>query len=102
MSLLGGGKRMRGYYEGRYRDQNVGLLQSELRLDVYKRLGAVVFGSVGVLGSDESLLRLHEPKGAYGAGLRFSLTKRDRLNLRVDYGLARQSSGFYLTVGEAF
>ena len=102
LSLLGGGKRMRGYYEGHFRDQNVALLQSELRLDVYKRLGAVVFGSVGALGSGQPLLRLDEPKAAYGAGLRFALTKRDRLNLRVDYGLARQSSGFYLTVGEAF
>ena len=102
LSLLGGTKRLRGYYEGRYRDQNAALLQTELRLDVYHRLGVVVFGGVGVLGDDQTLLRLHESKGAYGAGLRFTINQRDHLNLRLDYGRGRQSSGFYLTVGEAF
>ncbi|WP_426058697.1 BamA/TamA family outer membrane protein [Hymenobacter sp. B1770] len=102
ISLLGGTRRMRGYYEGRYRDQNTGLVQTELRVGEYKRLGAVVFGAVGVLGDGETLLRLDAPKIAYGAGLRFVINRRDHLNLRLDYGLARQSSGFYLTIGEAF
>jgi outer membrane protein assembly factor BamA len=102
LSLLGGSRRLRGYYEGRYRDQNTALVQAELRVDVYKRLGAVVFGGVGALGDEQALLRLNEPKGAYGAGLRFTANRRDHLNVRLDYGLGRQSSGFYLTVGEAF
>jgi len=102
LSLLGGTRRMRGYYEGRYRDQNAGLLQSELRFDVYKRLGAVVFGSVGALGDGRDFLHLREPKGTYGTGLRFTINRRDHLNLRLDYGLGQQSSGFYLTIGEAF
>ncbi len=50
MSLLGGTRRMRGYYEARFRDQNAALLQSELRFDVYKRLGAVANGAVKILG----------------------------------------------------
>ncbi|GAA4346152.1 BamA/TamA family outer membrane protein [Hymenobacter saemangeumensis] len=102
LSLLGGTRRMRGYYEGRYRDQNAALLQTELRFDVYRRLGGVLFGSVGTLGDDDALLRLHQPKAAYGAGLRFTINRRDHLNLRLDYGLGQQSSGFYLTIGEAF
>lgn len=102
LSLLGGTRRMRGYYEGRFRDQNAALLQTELRFNVYRRLGAVAFGSVGTLGNDDALLRLRRPKGAYGAGLRFTLNRPDHLNLRLDYGLGRGSSGFYLTVGEAF
>lgn len=102
LSLLGGSRRLRGYYEGRYRDQNVALAQAELRFDVSKRLGAVVFGGVGTLGDEQALLRLREPKGAYGAGLRFTANRRDHLNVRLDYGLGPQSSGFYLTVGEAF
>jgi outer membrane protein assembly factor BamA len=102
LSLLGGTRRMRGYYEGRYRDQNAALLQSELRVPVYKRLGAVAFGSVGVLGDEQQLLRVGAPKAAYGAGLRFTVNRRDQLNLRLDYGLGRNSSGLYLTIGEAF
>ncbi|MFD1470212.1 BamA/TamA family outer membrane protein [Hymenobacter caeli] len=102
LSLLGGPRRLRGYYEGRYRDQNAALVQAELRFDVYQRLGAVVFGGVGALGDAQALLRLNEPKGAYGAGLRFTANRRDHLNVRLDYGLGPQSSGLYLTVGEAF
>lgn len=102
LSLLGGSRRLRGYYEGRYRDQNAALVQAEVRVDVFKRLGAVVFGGVGALGGEQEVLRLGEPKGAYGAGLRFTANRRDHLNVRLDYGLGQQSSGFYLTVGEAF
>ncbi|GAB3977192.1 BamA/TamA family outer membrane protein [Spirosoma terrae] len=102
LSLLGGTKRMRGYYEGRYRDQNVALIQSEVRFDLYKRLGGVVFGAAGILGDAQSGLRVNEPKLAYGAGLRFTMNRRDHLNIRLDYGLGRQSNGFYLTIGEAF
>ena len=102
MSLLGGTKRMRGYYEGRYRDKNAALVQAELRLDVYKRLGAVMFGAVGLLGDDAQLLRPNDPKGACGAGLRCTVNRRDHLNIRVDYGVGNQSSGLYITIGEAF
>lgn len=102
LSLLGGARRLRGYYEGRHRDQNAALLQAELRFDVYRRLGAVVFGGVAALGDGQPLLRLADPKGSYGAGLRFTANRRDHLNVRLDYGLGKESSGFYLTVGEAF
>ncbi|GAA3926030.1 BamA/TamA family outer membrane protein [Hymenobacter algoricola] len=104
LSLLGGGRRLRGYYEGRYRDQNAALLQSEVRLPVYRRLGAVAFGAVGVLGDDQTRLRLNRPKATYGAGLRVTINRRDHLNLRLDYGRGHDhdSGGVYLTIGEAF
>lgn len=101
LSLLGGGKRMRGYYEGRYRDDNLSLLQAEIRLNVWKRLSAVAFGSVGVLGNDQVFLQLNSPKGAYGGGLRFRINN-DGLNIRADYGIGYRSTGLYLTIGEAF
>lgn len=102
LSLLGGTRRMRGYYEGRYRDLNAALVQTELRLILYRRLGGVLFGSVGLLGDRKQVLRVADPKAAYGAGLRFTINRRDHLNIRLDYGFGRQSSGFYLTIGEAF
>ena len=106
LSLLGGTKRGRGFYEGRYRDENIALLQAELRLRVWGRLGAVAFGSVGTLGNRRDFLRLDDPKAAYGAGLRFRVN-RDLVNVRLDYGrgipyASLGSSGVYLTIGEAF
>lgn len=101
LSLLGGTKRMRGYYEGRYRDQNMALVQAEGRIHVWNRLTAVVFGSIGLLGNDQILFRVNDPKAAYGAGLRFRINN-DGLNIRADYGIGNQSTGLYLTIGEAF
>jgi hypothetical protein len=102
LTLLGGTRRLRGYYEGRFRDRHAGLVQSELRFDIYKRLGVVLFGGLGVLGDERQLLRFREPKAAGGAGLRFTFNRRDHLNIRLDYGLGQQMSGLYLTIGEAF
>jgi outer membrane protein assembly factor BamA len=106
LSLLGGTKRGRGFYEGRYRDENMALLQAEFRLRVWGRLGAVAFGSVGALGNRPNFLRLNDPKAAYGGGLRFRVN-RDLVNVRLDYGrgipyAGLGSSGLYLTIGEAF
>lgn len=113
MSLLGSGKRLRGYYEGRFRDQNAAILQTELRLAIWKRLGAVVFGSAGILGDSQQLLRVNDIKTAYGGGLRFTFNRRDHVNIRLDYGVgsspviietgkSQSSSGIYVTIGEAF
>ena len=106
LSLIGGTKRGRGFYEGRFRDDNVALLQAELRLNVWGRLGVVAFGSVGTLGNQQDFLRLSDPKAAYGAGLRFRVN-RDLVNVRLDYGrgipyASLGSGGVYLTIGEAF
>ena len=101
LSLLGGGKRMRGYYEGRYRDQNLALLQAEGRFHIWKRLSATAFGAVGWLGDAQTLIRVSDPKVAGGVGLRVRINN-DGQHIRVDYGFGRQSSGLYLTLGEAF
>ncbi|MCY7358883.1 MAG: outer membrane protein assembly factor [Rudanella sp.] len=113
LSFFGGNKRGRGFYEGRYRDDNLALFQAEIRQQVWWRLGVVAFGSVGVLGTSikgaayrNEFLRFNQPKGAYGAGLRIRINN-DKLNIRADYGrglpqTGTGSSGFYLTIGEAF
>jgi outer membrane protein assembly factor BamA len=101
LSFLGSGKRLRGYYEGRYRDDNMALIQAEARVNVWKRLAVVVFGGVGILGNDQRLFRTDDPKAAYGAGLRIRINN-DGLNIRADYGFGKQSTGLYLTLGEAF
>ncbi len=99
---IGGNKRMRGFYEGRFRDNNLVLVQAEYRLPLFWRLGMVGFASAGSVFSDwrqqtERPLRL-----AAGGGLRVRISRNDRLNIRVDAAFAKGSSGYYVTVGEAF
>lgn len=101
-SLIGGNKKMRGYYEGRYIDKNQVALQAEYRMTIYKRIGAAAFANAAVLGNQSDFLRLNTIYYTTGAGLRFNINKKDKLNLRLDYAVGPGTSGIYFTVGEAF
>lgn len=104
LASFGGANSMRGYYDGRYRDKDQVVLQAEYRVPVYKRLGAVVFGGVGNVSNNCDYLSTKAVKYSYGGGLRIALTKSEKLNLRLDYGLSGggKSKGFYFQLGEAF
>jgi len=103
LASFGGANRMRGYYDGRYKDLNQLILQAEYRLPIYKRLGAVAFGGGGSVGKDFSDYSLNDLKYSYGAGIRFAVDKKEKLNIRIDYGIGQgKNNGFYLQLGEAF
>ncbi|MGI8951849.1 MAG: hypothetical protein ACR2FN_09730 [Chitinophagaceae bacterium] len=101
-AILGGNKKLRGFYEGRYRDKHALIIQTEFRGLLYKRFGAAVFGAAGFIGGDNEYVRFNEPKIAYGAGLRYIVNKNDHLNLRIDYAIGNGKGNFYATFGEAF
>lgn len=102
MALLGGTKRMRGYYEGRYRDKNILLIQTEYRTHLFWRIGLAGFIGYGGVANQISTYSLNDFKYTYGAGLRFILNKTQRLNLRIDAAFGQNTRGYYLTIGEAF
>ena len=101
LALFGGSKKMRGLYTGFFRDKNAVLLQTELRYNIWKWVFLTGFGSIGVLGNSQDILRVNLPKFTYGFGLR-KMTKGG-VNFRFDYGFSPYDTGnFYLTIGEAF
>jgi outer membrane protein assembly factor BamA len=103
MASLGGSSKMRGYYDGRYRDKNLLLLQAEYRIPLWKRWGLVAFGGAGNVGRRLDQLDMGNPKISYGGGLRFAISKKEKMNLRVDYGWGKGGNkGFYIQFGEAF
>jgi len=103
LAALGGSSRMRGYYEGRYRDYEMFVLQSEYRLQLSKRFGMVAFGGIGNVSDKLKNMGLESTKYSYGAGFRFTLNKSEKLNIRIDYGFGSGiNRGFYLQFGEAF
>ncbi|MFN2372837.1 MAG: BamA/TamA family outer membrane protein [Cyclonatronaceae bacterium] len=99
---LGGSSILRGYYYGRYRDNNTLQIQAEFRQHIFWRFGFTMFASAGEVWSRFSDFSVTDPKYAAGVGLRFNLNKNDTTNLRIDYGVGKGVSGFYLTFGEAF
>ncbi|MES2003432.1 MAG: BamA/TamA family outer membrane protein [Bacteroidota bacterium] len=103
LASFGGANRMRGYYEGRYKDQDMLIVQGEYRFPVYKRISAVAFGGGGSVGKNYADYALSDLKFSYGGGVRIALNKKEKLNLRIDYGVAGgKNSGLYLQLGEAF
>jgi hypothetical protein len=102
MPVIGGTKKMRGYFEGTYRDENLLMLQSEYRFPLFWRLGGVVFGGLGEVSDQPYKWNFAHIRYNMGAGIRFTLDKVQRINMRLDYGIGYRSTGFYLTIGEAF
>ena len=102
LARMGGSRRMRGYYEGRYADNCLLTAQVELRQRIWRRIGCVVWGGAGNVFSERSDDRFDwsHTLPNYGLGLRWELKKR--VNIRVDYGFGCKTSGFLLNINEAF
>ncbi|MCH7397451.1 BamA/TamA family outer membrane protein [Belliella sp. DSM 107340] len=107
LALMGGESMMRGYYTGRFRDNNQLATQAELRflplpLGFTDRIGAAVFGGVATVFSDFDNLNLNRTVWSAGGGLRFLLFPKKDIYTRIDYALTKEGSGIYLFIGEAF
>lgn len=100
--FLGGRQKARGYYEGRFRDDSILLLQAEWRSPLFWRFRITCFGSYGSVAPTFQDLELANFRYNYGVGLRFKLLKASNLNIRIDAGFGQDTSEFYFTFGEAF
>jgi outer membrane protein assembly factor BamA len=102
LSMLGGAYLMRGTYTGQYRDKALLAFQAEYRMHVWKRIGAAAFAGLGDVAPTLLEIKLNRLKYSLGAGLRFKLDTREGTNLRLDFAWGKHSTGFYMTVQEAF
>ncbi|MCU0373120.1 MAG: BamA/TamA family outer membrane protein [Ignavibacteria bacterium] len=102
MPLVGGASIMRGYYEGRFRDQNYLAGQLEYRKILFWRIGMTAFYSAGEVFDNFGNMEIAKVRSAYGIGLRFVFDPKERLNLRVDFAKTNESTGVYFGVDEAF
>lgn len=99
---IGGARFLRGYYRGRFRDNNLLIIQHEFRMPIYKIFGLAVFGGVGKVSKTLRELKTNELHYDYGIGLRIRLNKKENTNLRIDYGQTKDSHGIYVVFAEAF
>lgn len=102
LSVLGGQRIMRGYYQGRYRDKNYLAGQAEYRRHLWRRLGFVAFAGLGDVESEMKDFRIKSAKFSGGFGLRFLFNQAEKVNIRADFGFGRNTSGVYFGVEEAF
>jgi hypothetical protein len=102
LPMFGGQNLLRGFYEGRYRDQNMLAVQAEYRRPLWGRFGFCGFAGAAQVQDRISRLALSEFHAAGGIGLRYKFNRRENLNIRLDAGFAGSSPAFYLTFAEAF
>lgn len=100
LARMGGSYRMRGYYQGRYTDNDLITLQVELRQRIWRRIGCVGWVGAGNVFRQLSQYNWSQTLPNYGVGLRWELKKR--VNIRIDYGFGKNTSGFLLNINEAF
>ncbi|QDA59616.1 BamA/TamA family outer membrane protein [Hymenobacter jejuensis] len=94
---------MRGIYEARFRDRQFTTFQAEIRQKLFWRFDGAAFLGVGQVGYKLSDYSFDGTKFAGGVGARFRFNRRDRLNIRLDYGVGSGgNSGIIFAVGEAF
>ncbi|WP_405609546.1 BamA/TamA family outer membrane protein [Polaribacter sp. Asnod1-A03] len=104
LALFGNEEIMRGYIEGRYIEENLLAAQVEYR-KTFKdsRIGMVAFLGAGDVFNKSKDISLNDIKINYGLGLRFMLDKKEKLNIRFDFGSGNKSDGnFYVNIAEAF
>lgn len=102
---LGGDMTMRGYYLGRYKDNNYISAQAELRYRFHPR-----FAAVGFTGTGSTFSKAQSPRlvPSYGLGGRYFFSLEHRSSIRIDYAFGekrpgeKRQSGFYLSLSEAF
>lgn len=99
---VGGRDALRGFQQGKFRENSVFLVQTEYRLPLYKRLKAAIFCSAGDVFKSSNY-EIDKLKVVYGAGLRYRLNDA-RVHLRMD--IAKNNYGdklqLYVTASEAF
>lgn len=104
---LGNDQVMRGYYTGRYRDQNLVTAHGEIRYRFMNRFGVAAFAGTGsVFKNGDFAFRKFKPN--YGAGVRYFMDPARGLTLRMDYAAGEKRAGeerqkgFYFALAEAF
>lgn len=103
LANLGGQGNLRGFYQGRYKDNSMYSAIIEYRAHVFWKISACVFGGVGDVYHQPKNVNFSKVKSSFGAGLRLTILEKENLNLRVDYGYSDSyNQGFYFTIGECF
>ena len=90
-ATVGGGSRMRGYYEGQFTDRNLATLQVELTQNVWSGLGVAAWAGAGNCFSDFDNFSWKHALPTYGLGIRW--VTKENIVLRFDYGFGAKVGG---------
>lgn len=102
LPMMGGGSIMRGYYQGRYRDNVLLAAQAEVRWPLFGRFGVAGFAGLAQVQPRFGDLTFGDVEPSIGGGLRFRFNRAEKVNLRADIGFGAGAPGIYFGLEEAF
>jgi hypothetical protein len=102
LCLYGTNSNLRGYTGGEFQNRRMFATQAEYRSELKGRFGVVAFGGIGGIAKRWNAFRSDELLPAAGAGLRFTLDKKNHINYRIDWAIGRDGHTLSIGVGEAF
>jgi outer membrane protein assembly factor BamA len=94
---------LRGFPAGKYLNDVTWQAQAELRWRIVWRIGVVAFAGLGQTAPNVGTFTDSDVLYSGGAGLRFTASESERVNLGIDYARASDGdSAVYFRIGEAF
>ena len=102
LCFYGANNDIRGYTAGEFQNRRMFATQAEFRQVLAKRFGLVAFGGFGGVARRWNEFRSDHLLPAAGAGLRFTLDKKNHINYRIDWAVGREGHTLTIGVGEAF
>jgi len=99
---LGGSGILRGFTQPRFIDGAMSAAQLEARAPLKGVVSWVVFVGAGAVAPSVRGLADAQLRAAGGGGIRLLLDKKEGLQLRLDYAVAKGGGGFYVAAGDAF
>ncbi len=97
-----GGDDIRGYSQGKYRNDQVYTLQSEYRWNFYGKWGLVAFAGLATAVAHFSDISESQLLPGVGAGLRFRMLPSEKVNIGVDAGVGKGDYSLTFRIGESF
>lgn len=100
---IGGSNMMRGFFQGRFRDNNLWALQTEYRYKLNRFLKLAVFASAGNTAPTINSIFSQQIQASGGAGLRLLINKEKKIYFRSDIAVTGNGMlGYYFRIGDAF
>ncbi|MGB0807168.1 MAG: BamA/TamA family outer membrane protein [Salibacteraceae bacterium] len=93
---------IRGYTLGKYRGDQIIAIQSEYRMNPFKKLGFVGFGGLATVFGAINESDNGQILPGVGVGVRYVVFEKNHMNMGMDVAMGKGDWGFYFKIGESF
>ncbi len=101
-TVVGAGKDIRGYSNGRYRGDQLYSIQGEYRWNFAPPFGAVGFLGFALPVNQGEAVTIGDVLPGLGAGFRYTMVPEIHANVGLDVAIGRDDWGLYFRIAEAF